>query len=448
MSANANIACIPPYTLISTKNGNTPISEITTNDYVLDVNGNFSRVQSTINTNYDGDVICFKMFGNNIKVKVTPNHFIYVDRNDCKQFIRACEIRQNDKLLYPIYQDIINNIKSIKLSEYIDKYKLLFIDNEEYIVPYNSHRILTNKQAEELKALKGWSGEIPLFIKKYGISKVTASRIRNNKNYKQKGKYRPIVVIKNNIEINENFMEFLGYYLSEGNVSNDYDRIKICNTDIKIINRLTYLSKKVFGIEPSIRVSRSHKLRKDGSLEKDTYHSRIYSTNLAMFWANKFGRLDNERKIWNKLMYMNKNRYIPLIKSYFWGDGYYQKNLKDKLFIDSVSNILPYQLKDIMMRFGCYASINKYDRKERNHQIYYKFSVSGNNARIYKKILGLKIITPNMDNDNRKYLYTKDSYGYAKIMSISTQRYTGKIYAIKSENNTFCINHFAATSVE
>ena len=124
---NVDLWCVPPDTLVITRDGLKPISEIKEGDYVLTHKGRFRRVTKVLKRWYKGKMIKIKVGYCSIPLLITPEHPILVvrnvrDRQDTSwrkvlrrllksktitinyQWIPAEEITENDFVVFPRYK--------------------------------------------------------------------------------------------------------------------------------------------------------------------------------------------------------------------------------------------------------------------------------------------------------------------------------------------------------
>lgn len=91
--------CLTPGQSILTDNGLINIEDIDINNKVLTHLGNFKKVTHLFENNYNGDIIDIYSYGNSKPLSLTPEHPVYILRNNKKEFIEAKYIKRGDKLL-------------------------------------------------------------------------------------------------------------------------------------------------------------------------------------------------------------------------------------------------------------------------------------------------------------------------------------------------------------
>ena len=119
--------CVHPETIIFTTHGPKQIQDCTTGETsIFNLNGDTEVIQNVLEHHYEGEVLEIKPQFSLDKLTITPQHPIYVLRNNEKQWIDAGDILMTDQFLYPIpnYEnDIVNITKDdCKIYSYIMKY--------------------------------------------------------------------------------------------------------------------------------------------------------------------------------------------------------------------------------------------------------------------------------------------------------------------------------------
>ncbi|MBU2028932.1 hypothetical protein KJ761_03530, partial [Patescibacteria group bacterium] len=324
--------CFPKGTLIKTPEGLTPIEKIKRNDAVISDKGDNRKVFLTMQRDYKGELISVRTRKIKQEVKMTADHEIFVIRTkNCKQKNRETRICQkrciqrcptkyfetyaiekipaknlkiNDYLLYPISQKL-EDIKTINLSEYLN-------------------RRLTNLGPK---------------IKK----------------------------IKNKINVDQDFLKLVGYYIAEGSNHRAYIRFSLGDHEMEFAKEIQYLIKKIFGLEAALHI------RKNG---KTGIEITCCNSNIANIFENLCGKGAKNKHIplgWECFSF-KKQRLI--LEAIFKGDGHTSKGSKTTRFgerqITTISNLLAYQLKDIILRLDFQPGLDyteeKVDKKNVKHR--------------------------------------------------------------------------------
>lgn len=175
------INCFAEDVPVCTKRGLVPIKDIEVNDMVLTEDGTFQKVVNKINQGHREKLLFIDVDRMPNVLKVTPDHKIMTQRG----WVEAKDLTTEDYVSVPG----CNNVESIP-----DEINILDFLDEEF---YNENLVVDN------------SG----FIRKLNSGSSKNSSV---------GEYnKQWLPIKNNIKIDENFMKFIGYYISEGCAENN-----------------------------------------------------------------------------------------------------------------------------------------------------------------------------------------------------------------------------------
>jgi hypothetical protein len=133
--------CFLPDTMVFTEKGVTKMKDIKCEDKILtfDIDTNssvFSAVKDIIISKISNDVIEIKTAIGTNSVKMTPEHKLYIRRDDVISFMPASEAFAGDYLGYPEKRGVLwFKIQKISLLNYEgDVYDLIIKDNENYTV--------------------------------------------------------------------------------------------------------------------------------------------------------------------------------------------------------------------------------------------------------------------------------------------------------------------------
>jgi thymidylate synthase len=123
--------CFSEDMMVACVDGYRKISEITINDFVLTEDGSYQKVYELHETDYIGEILNIKVFGNSKIIEVTPNHpFLIKD----KGYVTASEITEDDYLAIPINKkEIVPSFDVLlKDNQYSEKLITTILDNEDY----------------------------------------------------------------------------------------------------------------------------------------------------------------------------------------------------------------------------------------------------------------------------------------------------------------------------
>ena len=363
-----------------------PIEDIKVNDKVLTYDGSYKKVQEVYARPYSGILKKIKIKGDGINtMDVTNDHpFLYVDKLKKRDRNKEWDIRWN-------------------IPQFFKKNDYLAMPINKTIKSNNFHEV-------EIKEYVG---------RKQGFR-----------------------IIKKKIPSTKSFFKLVGYYLAEGSISSgSYLNFSFGSHERNYIEEVKKLVKEVFGIEKTLEFT--HKKNHGTSVV-------ICSVELCRLFE-PFGRQANKREIPHWMMLEDPEKQKELIKAYFCGDGNYynkrpQKALKELFRINSVSEKLIVQCRDILLRLGIVAFINKRDRSKEGRQVMYTLGITGDHMEKFGKIVGQEVKMQLGRNKRSSRLGINENFAFFPISSIESREVENEIvYNFSVENNeTYCVNGIAA----
>ena len=377
--------CFTKGNIVHTNPDYKPIEEIKQGQKVLTHDGSYKKVKEIYAMPYEGTIKNIKLWGALDTIDVTEDHpFLYVDRK-----------RKNER--NKIYEPRWNLPRFFKKGDYL-------------AIPIN--KTVVSKDYYEVE-IKKWVG------KKQG--------------YKN---------IKRKIPSTKEFFKLAGYYLSEGSISSGhYLNFSFSDKEVELMEDVKHLLKKVFNIEKVLEMH--HKKNNGTSLV-------VCSTELCRIFEI-FGKKANKKNIPQWMMLEDQEKQKCLIESYFNGDGNYYKKpcksgIKEVLRLNSVSEKLTKQCRDILLRLGIVSFINARDRSKENRQTMYTLGITGEYMSKFGEMTGIKI-HKKLNGKNRASMFgiNKD-FAFFPIKEINSREVKDEIvYNFSVEaNETYCVAGAAA----
>ena len=180
--------------------------------------------------------------------------------------------------------------------------------------------------------------------------------------------------------MNEELAEFLGYFISEGNINRDIT-VNISNTDNKINERVTYLYKNLFNLDSNIILEK----RKENIDYGRTVNSVGLSRFLELIGLNEKSK---NKEIPKEILMSSKEIHISFLKALFSGDGYIVKD-KKMVGYSSMSENLCKQIQLMLLNLGIYSNLDDkvaYCNDKCCGKSYF-ISISGTNAISYRDLI-------------------------------------------------------------
>ncbi len=209
-----------------------------------------------------------------------PNNFNDVDYLNLLEIFKDEYRLENAEIYIRKAIKVLGWRKASKICEVTDIYRYL-LSTQKTRIPINSFLKLMQEakveyNIEELRIKKGTSNSIPV-----------------------------------KFPINENVLRFIGYYLAEGNLDNG--KIQLTNSKPKIIEDITHICEKEFGLKVSQRATKG------------------YGTSVQMFVPSKplsdlliylgCGRTSFHKRIPQLMFGLNNKKICALLRGMYSGDG-------------------------------------------------------------------------------------------------------------------------------
>ncbi|MDP3990994.1 MAG: DNA gyrase subunit A, partial [Candidatus Nealsonbacteria bacterium] len=163
--------------------------------------------------------------------------------------------------------------------------------------------------------------------------------------------------------LNSNIAYFLGMFISEGSISNDYSakklpRITITNNNIEIIERIVSILDQEFGYKPSIEVNNYRFISAGGAtLNNKRYSVRINRKSINEFFADNFnlaGKRALTKEIPQQIFISPKEIISSFISGLIDGDGSIHKN-RNIVHYGSISEKLINQIQILLQHQGIFT---------------------------------------------------------------------------------------------
>lgn len=395
--------CFVSTTHIKTENGFKYIKDINVNEKVYDHQNNIQKVLHVIKRNYVGKMLKLTVNGLKDVIIVTPEHpffTTYKDKNNKR------ELNDSGKKQSIINRSIFKEAKTLKKGECL-------------LIPVNTEVI----DVEKIEIKKDIKQSI---YSKYDIYKG----------------------IPEEIKIDYDFLNMLGWFIAEGSANNKqfHFTMNINELDdaIIIVNNIKNIFKKTVTIKKNIS---SNSLTIVGS--------SVVITDLL----NKLcGKYAENKHIPSFIMNLPIDKQAILLSALWKGDGC-ERNFFDKrnnksytrCCYKTVSFKLAKQVQELCFRFGFICSIKEKkehtrliskNKKESFCQIVYTIEICGEDAIEFKKFIETGKLTK-INRRNKKGLslskdFVKiDGVTYAKrsIIKIEEFDYDGEVFNLNVENS-------------
>jgi len=215
----------------------------------------------------------------------------------------------------------------------------------------------------------------------------------------------PSKMIQFKLETDKDFFRLVGYYMAEGSIINEnYLTFTFNKNEKKYIEDVKELLEKFFGKAP---------------LEQEEYKGGISlvlcSTLAARLFKQEFGKGAKNKALPKWFMLESPEKQAEFIKGYWRGDGSFMNKKyswgnKRMFRINTISETLAEQTRDLLLRLDIFASINVWNRKEPRNDSFAVY-VGGNNLENFSNIVGHNI----NENSDGNLLLKQELISYAEI---------------------------------
>ncbi|MDA2936353.1 Fe-S cluster assembly protein SufB [Patescibacteria group bacterium AH-259-L05] len=349
--------CFTKGTLITTNPDYKPIENIQKGDNVLTHTGTYKPVRHAQVRPYSGDLYTIEFYGDSTQaLEVTKEHpILFAKRN-----------RSQDR----------NKTYNVQWGKPSD------LQQKDYLVmPINKE--IESQDYKVFDTVRGRAG---------------------------KGKLPSPTKVK----IDGSFMRLIGYYLAEGSVElRGYVRFSFGAHEREYIHDVKQLLKKVFSLDKTY----------------DALHSKnngvsvtASKVELAQIFA-QFGTSSDTKHIPQWAMTEDPEKQKELIKGLFRGDGnYYAKKhksgFKQAFRINTTSEKLARQTRDILLRLGVVAFLNKQMRREQGRKDMFTIGIAGAHMKKFGEIVGIKV-SDKINGHYRASMFGIDkNFAYVPIKNI------------------------------
>lgn len=356
--------CFTEDTLIKCNPSVKTISQVKVGDKVLTHTGEYKEVYRTQKRKYSGDLYAVKIWGDpTVLLNVTADHpFLSVKRS-----------RVNER--NSVWVANWTPAKSLNERDYL----LIPVDTVEKKKKFHNFGIEIGDVTKRFKPMK-----------KEVIS----------------------------VLLTPDFFRLVGYYLAEGSVDNKgYLRFSFSSEERHYIEDVKQIIKSLFNHEKFYEFSYK---------DREAVELVFCSVKLARIFA-QIGTSARTKRIPYWMTQEDKEKQKELIKGYFRGDGNYYKRkhksgFKETFRINTVSETLARQTRDILLRLGIFSFINVRDRSEDKRLAMYTIGITGEFMSKFGEIVGIRVGSQ-INNHKRATMFFLDSkFAYVPIRSIKKRK--------------------------
>jgi len=426
--------CLEPNTKISTNRGSVSIKDITIGDEVLSGDGNLHKVLATTSRKVDKLFEIKTKYG--YRISVTEEHPFYVMKDGVPDWINVGNIEINDRIgivkpkgdkPLPEQIDLVDYVNGIEYDDTHVWYRMGFSPKDikwsysSICRTYNT----TKKIAENaVKILTG---------KKIHKCKIRVKALELSKILKQDGFELPAIVKVNRyIPIDDEFLEFIGWYMAEGssNGENHAITIDLHAKEIDVATKLGKYINRAFGLKHIV-----------GYKGENKSYVRVSSGIISTLMATLCGHGAHNKKVPD--MFIGSEKYlIPLLRGYLLGDGHFNGH-RNHISYSTVSVNLIYQIRNILAAHGIFSTFGSIVHNGR--PIYFSKVTS----HYLSKLCQLLQVDCSIRRENTRQhtpdLTETEDFFFIPVKEITEIEYSGDVYDISvEESHSFVANGLLA----
>ena len=309
--------------------------------------------------------------GNDFSVRVTPEHPFFVLREGRVQKVRADQLNEDDAIAVPFNytihgenQDLFKELKKLDIDVMDYKLDTSKVNIKDKIIPALKFRRNYCQLTADLK-----KGITPLcLIDAYAEDSIKI-RLRGSEKFISFPTY-----------LNKELAEFLGYVIGDGHLGKNY--VEISNEDQEIINRVNYLSNKLFNIKVNTKVD----LR-----TKNTRHLIMSSKTLVEILNKIFkipiGKKGKHLRVPLHILKADKIIVENFLRAYFDCDASATNNTRG-IELCSESRQIISDVAYLLNRFSIISSISK---KYINEIPYWRLCIRARYAECYASQISFSV---------------------------------------------------------
>ena len=360
--------CFTKGTLISTNPDYKKIEDIKEGDKILTSEGDYKKAKDIQRYPYTGKIYDLEIYGDSTqKISTTSEHpFLFVERK----------------------------YKKDRNKEFIPRWNIprYFKKGDYLVIPINK-KVKTNKEHE-----------------------FTIRARENIKSGKMTDK-------KVKVPLTKEFFRLVGYYLAEGSVSNDsYLNFSFGTHEKEYVEDVEKCIKKVF---------KTDKITKQYHKTNNGVSVVISSVKIARVFK-QLGDKSYKKTILPWMMFESLENQKELIKGWFRGDGnYYNKQhksgLKETFRINTTSEKLARQARDILLRLGVFGFINKRNREKENRKTLYTLGITGEHMIKFGDLVEIKIENKLNSKKRASMFGIDEKFAYVPIKKIKVREVKDEI---------------------
>lgn len=406
--------CALPGELIQTESGVKPIEDIEVYEKVLTHTGDFQPVLARKQRAYAGSVRTIRPhYG--LSMTYTHGHPFLVRRDGFADWMPIEKIKKTDELFVPV-DNSVNDIKSISVWDTLDESEWMPILNETEISELEIPEYVTWTDSEA-KYKSYIRREVGRAIDN-GASVGDVWKMR-----KRAAQHSPL---KSTIEINDEFLWFVGIYLAEGSVSKDGVIISLGPTEQDYAQKVVDYAASL-GLDAVTYIKKNHII------------VRVYSIAFGAWIHSLIGTGFAKKEMPEWMLKLSEEKLAVILRGYFDGDGCYGDV---RVHAASASYKLAHQVERAIRKLGIVTTINKseYVNYMGKECTLYMIGPCKADTNKFMEKIGL---SPNYADRERAFAEWDDNGYWVKVFKIEDYEYEGMVYNLTVDKDNSYVGSVA-----
>ncbi len=307
------------------------------------------------------------------EIKITEDHSLFTrDENDQPQAALGNELKVGDEIAVPSYISFLEQpLQPFHITDKISIQEGIYIESEETI----SHIEKYGEKIREYLLGKGFNpSQLYPTLKKYEeknkIPWQLWEYLKIPRSEKERIRYTSSKAIKNWIGNVEEFLWFLGFYVTQGSlIQNEImaDYKLLLKTTGEKLKKLVEVIERIFGCTGEIEIKQAPKSKVEECVS-------IRSKILVDLMENGLNFSKNEKDIPNWILQLPQQQLINFLQGFVVGNDL-ENQINSRLGFNCGSKAIAEKLVLILAKFGLVAGVSKIDSKDKKTEKIYQVIV-------------------------------------------------------------------------
>ena len=327
--------CFPAGSLIKSNGGLVPIEKVVEGDEIISGSGALRKVTRLLIRDYEGLLRHIKLKKLSGDVILTTDHKVLVVRGT--PYTR-------------IYKNFSKRYK-----------KYLLYNQEKYFDLTEKYFPVTKITAGEIQL-----GDLLLYPIVEEVVDPIEIDLQRYVGINKRGLVPREIPLR--VNLNEDFLKLVGYYIAEGSNNRAYIRFSLGANEHDFAQEIVQLVKSIFGLEASLYFCKG---------DKSGIEVTCCNAQLARMFENLCGKGAENKHIPYELNLISPARQRVLLEAIWKGDGtdfVASQSINTHRSVTTISRELLVQLRDVLLRLGIHPTEYKLDERLDKNEVHHRDS--------------------------------------------------------------------------